>query len=88
MSKFIFYDKERAFEGAKKLQEEQNFENILKHFIKGGNIARYEINYDGGLMLYLPNKLHRPAFSELFENEKIVINKIQNEICFKVNYSG
>lgn len=80
LSKFVFYDKESAMEGAKRLGEEQNFLKILKPFIKGGNVSRFEIKHDGGLILYLPNKLHRPAFSELFENEKIVISEISNHL--------
>jgi len=30
--------------------------------------------------LYLPEELHRPAFPELFENEKIVISEISKTI--------
>ncbi|MCK4458416.1 MAG: Eco57I restriction-modification methylase domain-containing protein [Methanosarcinales archaeon] len=80
LSKFVFYDRTKAFEGAKQLGEADRFESIIKPFIKGGNVARYEIIYDGGLMLYLPDKLHRPAFHELLENEKIVISEIANHL--------
>ncbi|MFX0061915.1 MAG: Eco57I restriction-modification methylase domain-containing protein [Candidatus Hermodarchaeota archaeon] len=80
LSKFVFYDKQDALQGAKKLGGEENLAKIIKPFIKGQNISRYEINYDGGLLLYLPEKLHRPAFPELFECEKIVISEIANHL--------
>ncbi|MFX1250503.1 MAG: Eco57I restriction-modification methylase domain-containing protein [Promethearchaeota archaeon] len=86
LSKFVFYDKQEALQGAKKLGVKENLAKIIKPFIKGQNISRYEINYDGGLLLYLPEKLHRPAFPELFENEKIVISEIANHL--KATYDG
>ncbi|MFX1533357.1 MAG: Eco57I restriction-modification methylase domain-containing protein [Promethearchaeota archaeon] len=79
LSKFVFYNKHDALQGAKKLGVEENVA-IIKPFIKGQNISRYKINYDGGLLLYLPEKLHRPAFPELFEKEKIVISEIARHL--------
>ena len=52
----------------------------IKKFIKGGNINRYEINFSGDYVFYLPQKLHRPAFKELFDNPKIMISSVSLDI--------
>lgn len=49
---------------------------FCKKMVKGQNIGRYVIRYDGKWLLYDPSKLYRPSFPELFENEKILINKV------------
>jgi len=51
----------------------------LKPLIRGGNISRYSVSYTGDYLLYLTEgdlKLHRPAFNELFNSEKIVIAEV------------
>ena len=48
----------------------------LKHFIKAGNIKKYNILYSGSHILYIQDgeeKLDNPAFPELFSSKKIVI---------------
>ncbi|MDD3014268.1 MAG: N-6 DNA methylase [Candidatus Gastranaerophilales bacterium] len=55
------------------------FRNHLKPLIRGGNVDRYKISYSKDYLLYLTDgilKLHRPAFKELFESEKIVIAEV------------
>ena len=57
----------------------ESYKNDLKPLIRGGNINRYNISYSGDYLLYLTDgelKLHRPAFPELFESEKIVIAEV------------
>lgn len=44
--------------------------------VKGRNIDRYSLTYDGKWFLYDPDLLYRPALTELFENEKIIISKV------------
>ena len=58
---------------------DQNERNYLKPLIKGANIKRYNISYSGEYLLYLTdgeNKLHRPAFNELFASKKILIPEV------------
>ncbi|MGL4670609.1 MAG: Eco57I restriction-modification methylase domain-containing protein [Methanobacteriaceae archaeon] len=77
LSKFVFN---------KDKNPERMSENVdsIKKFIRGRNIKRYKINYSNDLVFYLPDKLHRPAFPELFENPKICISEISSDIkgCF------
>jgi hypothetical protein len=58
----------------------ESYEDLCKKMIKGSNVSRYEIDYDGKWLLYDPNgrykKLYRPAFPELFENNKIVVSEV------------
>lgn len=51
----------------------------LRDLIRGGNINRYSINYTNDKVLYIiegDNKLHRPAFPELFESDKILVPEV------------
>ncbi|MEM3715382.1 MAG: N-6 DNA methylase, partial [Nitrososphaeria archaeon] len=50
--------------------------NLCKKMVKGENIRRYMLTYEGKWFLYDRSKLYRPSFPELFENEKILINKV------------
>ncbi|MBF0457469.1 MAG: Eco57I restriction-modification methylase domain-containing protein [Nitrospirae bacterium] len=50
-----------------------------KALIKGSAIGRYSVEYENGHILYDMKKLHRPAFPELFENEKIVVCEVTGE---------
>ncbi len=47
-----------------------------KPMIKGKDVKRYSLNYSGKFLLYDLNMLYRPAFKELFENQKLVIQKV------------
>ena len=60
-------------------QVDPNYRKYLKPLIRGGSVNRYCISYSGQHLLYLIDgdlKLHRPAFTELFESEKIVIPEV------------
>ncbi len=50
-----------------------------KPLIKGKNLDKYQVSYSGDYLLYITEgeeKLHRSAFKELFESEKIVISEV------------
>lgn len=55
-------------------------DEIIKKFIRGRNIKPYYIDFSDDYVFYLPDKLHRPAFKELFEYPKIVISEISKDI--------
>ncbi|MDB2294222.1 TaqI-like C-terminal specificity domain-containing protein [Halorubrum ezzemoulense] len=80
LSKFVFDDFEAATQGAEDLGFSQDPESVVKPFIRGRNIERFEINYDGEYLVYAPEELHRPAFPELFENNKIVLSEISSQL--------
>jgi len=42
---------------------------------KGRDIERYAVEYRDRYLWYDQNELHRPAFPELFENEKLCFKK-------------
>ncbi len=73
LSKFVFNMKTNP----ERLKENPN---VAKKFIRGRNIERYYLNYGDDILFYLPDELHRPAFPELFENEKISISEISKDI--------
>nr|WP_239639448.1 TaqI-like C-terminal specificity domain-containing protein [Halobiforma nitratireducens] len=76
LSKFVFDNKDDAEAGIANLENDPE----IKPFIRGRNIERFLIDYDGEYLLYSPDELHRPAFPELFENNKIVISEISSTI--------
>jgi len=47
-----------------------------KLFIRGENVVRYNIHWDGKYLFYEPKKLYNPMFPELFENEKIIVQEV------------
>lgn len=49
---------------------------FCKPMVKGRNVGRYSLTYDGKWFLYDVSKLYRPAFPELFEKEKIIVSKV------------
>ncbi|WP_449404295.1 TaqI-like C-terminal specificity domain-containing protein [Halarchaeum acidiphilum] len=53
---------------------------MIKPFIRGRNIERFRIDYDGEYLVYAMDELHRPAFPELFENDKAVVSEISNDL--------
>lgn len=82
LSKFVFNNKEDAKVGAEGL----NSTPSIEPFIRGRNIDRFSVDYDGEYLLYAPDELHRPAFRELFENKKIVISEISSTL--KAAFNG
>ncbi|KWT84199.1 Eco57I restriction-modification methylase domain-containing protein [Candidatus Magnetominusculus xianensis] len=50
-----------------------------KASIKGSSVGRYSVEYENSHILYDMKRLHRPAFPELFENEKIVVCEVTGE---------
>ena len=60
----------------------KGYEHLCKKMVKGENINRYQLKYEGKWLLYDPNAeyhsegLYRPAFPELFENPKIIVAKV------------
>ncbi|MHC3438310.1 Eco57I restriction-modification methylase domain-containing protein [Natrialbaceae archaeon A-gly3] len=80
LSTFVFESREEAVKGAKSLGVECDIDTIIKPFIKGRNILPYSIRYDGELLLYLPDELHRPGLKELFEVEKIAMSEVATEL--------
>lgn len=59
---------------------------LCKKMIKGKNLSRYNIKYSGKWFLYDIRKLYRPAFPELFENEKLVFRGIVDKRGMVVSY--
>ncbi|EMA14933.1 Eco57I restriction-modification methylase domain-containing protein [Haloarcula marismortui] len=53
-----------------------DIEEGVTELIKGTDIDRYAIQYAGRYLWYDPDELHRPAFPELFENDKICLRKV------------
>lgn len=71
--KFIFNESEKEKYAMYKSHPD------LRDLIRGGNINRYSINYTNDKVLYIiegENKLHRPAFPELFETDKILVPEV------------
>lgn len=50
-----------------------------KKMIKGANINRFSINYDGKWLNYDLDKLYRPSMIEFFEPEKIIVKKVSGK---------
>lgn len=50
-----------------------------KKMIKGANINRFSINYDGKWLNYDLDKLYRPSMAEFFESEKIIVKKVSGK---------
>jgi hypothetical protein len=57
-------------------QEDQPDLDNTKPLLKGSDIHRYRVDYQGRYLWYDRDELHRPAFAQLFENEKICIRKV------------
>jgi len=54
-------------------------QNVCFPSLKGENLLPFFIEYNDEHVHYLPESLHRPAFPELFENEKILFRKVTGE---------
>ncbi|MBF0488728.1 MAG: hypothetical protein HQK98_11275 [Nitrospirae bacterium] len=59
-----------------------------KALIKGSAVGRYSVEYENGHILYDTKRLHRPAFPELFENEKIIMSKVTGERGLIASYDN
>ncbi|WP_415380708.1 Eco57I restriction-modification methylase domain-containing protein [Halosimplex sp. TS25] len=80
LSKFVFDSRTAAVDRLEQLASGDDPDERIKPFIKGRNIHPYTVRYDGELLLYLPDDLHRPAFPELFEVEKIAMSEVATEL--------
>ncbi len=49
---------------------------LCKMLIKGRDVNHYKIDYRDRLLLYDPILLNRPAFPQLFEDEKILVREV------------
>lgn len=67
-------------------ERELEHPDCIKKFIRGRNIKPYFIEFKEDYVFYLPDKLHRPAFPDLFENPKIVISEISDDIIATLDY--
>ncbi|MFX0113188.1 MAG: Eco57I restriction-modification methylase domain-containing protein [Candidatus Hodarchaeota archaeon] len=52
---------------------------LCKRLIKGRDVDSYQIVYRDRFLLYDPILLNRPAFPQLFENEKIVVREVSGK---------
>jgi type I restriction-modification system DNA methylase subunit len=50
-----------------------------KPYIEGKEVGRYVIDWRHRYLNYLPDKMRRPKFPELFENEKIIVRMVTGE---------
>ncbi|MGA3020736.1 MAG: N-6 DNA methylase [Candidatus Micrarchaeales archaeon] len=71
-----------------KFQLDTQINKMCKKMIKGENVFRYSIRYAGKWLLYDTKKLYRPAFPELFENEKLVFRGIVDKQGMVVSYDN
>ena len=55
---------------------DRQINDLCKMMVKGENIGRYSLNYNGKWLLYDISKLYRPSFPQLFDNEKLIISKV------------
>jgi type I restriction-modification system DNA methylase subunit len=67
---------------------DESVDEKCRRLIKGENVNRYSIKYKGKYILYDPIKLHRPAFPELFENEKLVICAVTGDKGLMASYDS
>jgi type I restriction-modification system DNA methylase subunit/predicted type IV restriction endonuclease len=60
----------------------KGYEHLCKKMIKGENIDKYQLKYEGKWLLYDPDAechpkgLYRPAFQELFESPKLIVAEV------------
>ncbi len=60
--------------------------NLCKKLLKGKNIKRYQLVYTGKWLLYDLEKLYRPSFPQLFENEKLIVSEVTGETGLVATY--
>jgi len=91
VNKFFFYGIEPECHNASgkcKANECPSKRGKCKPLIKGGNVTRYEVDYDNAHILYDVDRLHRPAFPELFESEKIIVCEVSGSAGLICAYDG
>ncbi|MFC5279516.1 Eco57I restriction-modification methylase domain-containing protein [Halorubrum rubrum] len=76
LSKFVLDSRDAAIEQCKSLGYGDIVESVVEPFIKGRHIRPYSINHGGEYLVYLPDELHRPAFRELFDLDKIAMSEV------------
>ncbi len=59
---------------------------LCKQLVKGENIKRYRLSYNGKWLLYDLEKLYRPSFPQLFENEKLIVSEVTGETGIVATY--
>ncbi len=59
-----------------------------KKYIEGKNVNRYSIIWDNRYLDYQPEIMHRPKFTELFENEKLLVRNISTVEGLMVVYDN
>jgi type I restriction-modification system DNA methylase subunit len=74
--KFVFTSLDDFKERRKETGHERLNPAELKRFVRGRNVKRYVIDYGGHLLAYDRERLHRPAFPELFDTPKIMLSEI------------
>lgn len=54
----------------------EKIDNNYKPYLEGKEIGRYSIDYKGQYLKYIPRLIHRPRTADLFESEKLMIQRI------------
>ena len=67
-----------------KIKINENF----KPYIEGEDVGRYSIMYRNLFLEYKPSVQYRPAFPELFENEKLLIYKVTGDKGLIIAYDN
>jgi len=55
---------------------DEKVDEKCERLVKGRDLHSFYIDYKGRWLLYDYDKLYRPAFPELFENDKVMISKV------------
>ena len=61
-------------------------DSCIKKFIRGRNIHKYYIDFTDDYVFYIPDKLHRPAFPQLFDKPKIMLSEISTDLIATIDY--
>jgi len=62
--------------------------DLCRKMVKGKDVDRYSLIYSGKWFLYDLNRLYRPSFPELFENEKLVISEVTGKTGLIATYDN
>ena len=54
----------------------EKIDENYKPYLEGKEIGKYSIEYKGQYLKYVPKLIHRPRTSDLFESEKLMIQRI------------
>ena len=55
---------------------DEKIDNNYKPYLEGKEIGKYSIDYKGQYLKYIPRLIHRPRTADLFESEKLMIQRI------------